>query len=74
MGEGQGAIVSFHDQLFRDYREKLDGPGHLLSKMQAVWAYLSYAVPHGERFAKKIKKAKNIHHYETLVEQFVRNP
>jgi tRNA-dihydrouridine synthase B len=72
-GEREGAICLFHDQLFRHYREKLSGPGHLLSKMLAIWAYLSTAVPNGKRFAKKIKKARDINHYETLVEQFIRN-
>jgi tRNA-dihydrouridine synthase B len=71
-GTERGTIGLFHHRLFEEYRRRLDGPGHLLAKMQTVWSYLCDALPGNRRFAKRIKKARNIEQYEKLMDGFFR--
>jgi tRNA-dihydrouridine synthase len=59
----------FHDKLYHDYQQVLPGDTPVLFKMKEVWLYMVTMFTNAERFAKKIKKAKNLKDYEAAVER-----
>jgi len=56
-------LYNFHDDLYRGYREKLSGPGHLLGRMKQLWIYLISSFPGQEKNFKKLKKSKTTDQY-----------
>ncbi len=75
-------IFAFHDRLYHDYKEYLSGDTNLLFKMKEVWLHMVNALDtgevmpshfisegQGERFAKKIKKSKNIYEYDSVIRE-----
>jgi len=61
-------LHDFHSELYETYSRRLNGPGHLLGRMKAVWAYLSGAFADERRVWKRIKKAQGLDRYEEAVE------
>ncbi len=53
-GERDERLHRFHDDLYRQLKDKLAGPGHLLGRMKQVWIYFSHAFPGRERQLKGI--------------------
>ena len=64
---------SFHDNLFEIYSEKLEGSGHLLSKMLHLWEYFSDSFTNSKKVYKRIKKAKNIYKYDNAIAEIFNN-
>ncbi len=62
-------IRSFHDDMYRGYRAKLSGPGHVLGKMKQLWLYLYLSFPGKEKVLKKIKKARTLEQLDNAVAQ-----
>lgn len=58
----------FHDTLYANYAEHLSGPKHTIMKMYHFWEYFSATFKDSKKALKKIKKAKNIPHYEDAVQ------
>ena len=63
----------FHNHLYAHYSEKLEGAGHLLSKMTHLWEYFSKSFSNSQKCYKKIKKSKNIPLFENAVSEIFRN-
>lgn len=55
----------FHETLFDQYREFLQGDKQLLEKMKPFWEYLAPELE--KRTRKKIEKANRLDHYESAV-------
>lgn len=66
--EETDALLAFHNQIYREYREVLSGDRNLLFKMKEVWFYLAECFPDCEKERKKIKKAEKCVDYERAVE------
>lgn len=60
-------IMTFHDELYDQYRQRLFGPSHLLGKMKQLWAYLIFSFPGQDRLLKKINKASSEEQYQGLM-------
>lgn len=58
----------FHDKLYRDYRQVLPGDTPVLFKMKELWSYMAAAFYASEKYAKEIRKAKNLQEYEKAVQ------
>ena len=63
----------FHDQLYVFYFNKLNGSGHLLSKMLHLWEYFSTSFSNSHKVFKRIKKAKTIERYNAAVAEIFRS-
>ena len=63
------SIRAFHDGLYFDYREALDGQRHVLDKMKELWSYLGRSFPDSGEALKKIAKSTTFPGYETIVRQ-----
>ncbi|MBM9604425.1 tRNA dihydrouridine synthase [Desulfopila inferna] len=61
-------IREFHDDLYDQLQTRHNGPGHLLSKMKQIWAYLIKSFPENEKMLKKIRKASTEHKYLQILE------
>jgi tRNA-dihydrouridine synthase B len=57
----------FHDALYYEYESALSGSSHVLVKMESFWEYFATSFPNPHKTFKKIKKAKNIPHYNDAV-------
>lgn len=62
-------LVAFHDEIYTKYKEKLSGPGHLLSRMKQIWTYLKGSFPNEKKLAKKILRSKNDAQYQEAVSE-----
>jgi tRNA-dihydrouridine synthase len=62
-------IKAFHDELYFEYREALDGQRHVLDKMKELWTYLGQSFPGAGETLKKIAKSTGFPGYETAVRQ-----
>ena len=56
-------LYNFHDDLYRQYKEKLSGPGHLLGRMKQLWIYLISSFSGQEKHFKKLKKSRTTDQY-----------
>lgn len=65
-------IYEFHDDLFYQYKNYLSGDTNLLFKMKEVWLYMVGLLENSDKYAKKIKKAKNIQEYLSVVDEIKR--
>lgn len=57
----------FHEKLYQDYRQALPGDMPVLFKMKELWLYMAASFADSGKYEKKIKKAKNLKDYETIV-------
>jgi tRNA-dihydrouridine synthase B len=62
-------LREFHDDLFRGYRQRFSGPGHLLGRMKQLWLYLIASFPDQQKALKKIKKARTEAQYLAASEE-----
>ncbi len=65
-------IFDFHDQIYDEYKKYMSGEKNLLFKMKEIWLYMVHSMENSDKKAKKIKKAKNIYEYESVVNEFKR--
>lgn len=63
------AVFAFHDRIYADYRNILSGEKHVLFKMKEIWLHMIGSMEQPDKFAKKIKKAKNLYEYENAVRE-----
>lgn len=67
----KGELKEFHDRLYSEYQEKLFGDTNLLYRMKEYWYYMIQAFPDSKKYAKRIKKARQLDVYnETINELF----
>jgi len=66
-------LHSFHEDLYRRYEEKLSGPGHLLSRMKQLWAYLIASFPGKKKEFKKLRKSSTTSQYRDCVNRIFDN-
>ncbi|MBW1634842.1 MAG: tRNA-dihydrouridine synthase family protein [Deltaproteobacteria bacterium] len=66
-------IYHFHRDLSERYEEKLSGPGHLLSRMKQLWAYLISSFPGKEKEFKKLRKSSTRTQYMDSVNRIFDN-
>jgi tRNA-dihydrouridine synthase len=62
-------LKEFHDRLFQEYADRLQGSGHLLTKMTQFWSYFSYSFENQHKAFKLIKKAGSLIKYNAAVAQ-----
>jgi tRNA-dihydrouridine synthase len=60
-------LRSWHEDLYRSYREVLCGPAHVLDKMKEVWSYLGSSFPGAKRQLERLARAKSLAEYESAV-------
>ncbi len=65
-------IFEFHDRLYSDYKDYLSGDAFLLAKMKEVWLHMVNLMEDTAKCTKKIKKAKNLYEYNSVVNEFRR--
>ena len=56
----QSDIRRFHDLLYHTYREEVSGDRNVLFKMKEIWFYLAPMFADSKKYAKKIKKARDV--------------
>lgn len=66
-------LKEFHDRLFQEYSEKLDGSGHLLMKMTQFWSYFCESFENPHKAMKLVKKSSNVLKYNAAVVEIFRN-
>ncbi len=62
-------LLDFHADLYQKYQQRLDGPGHLLSRVKQLWIYLIVSFPGKEKILKRILKAKTLDRYHSAIGQ-----
>lgn len=60
-------LASFHGDLYKQNRQRLSGPGHLLGRMKQIWVYLQFSFPQHRKLAKKILRSKSEDQYKKYV-------
>lgn len=63
----------FHDQLFEQYSERLQGSGHLLARMNQFWTYFSESFENPHKAMKLVKKSSNVLKYNAAVVEIFRS-
>ena len=63
---------AFLDELCYGYEHIMSGGRNVLFKLKEVWSYMISFFPEGERYGKKIKKAKTVAEYQTIVDALFR--
>lgn len=58
----------FHDKIYGEYQEVLQGARTILFKMKELWSFLAPAFTNYEKYAKKIRKAEKLEVYERTVD------
>ena len=61
-------LKQFHHSLLEGYKDYLPGDTPVLFKMKELWFYMRDMFPEDEKLYKKIKKAKNLLEYESIVD------
>ena len=61
-------LKQFHHTLLEGYKDYLPGDTPVLFKMKELWFYMRDMFPEDEKLYKKIKKAKNLLEYESIVD------
>ncbi len=62
-------LRTYHDTVYRAYCAIPIGEVNTLYRMKELWAYMGQMFPEGERFLKKVRKAKHGAEYEVAVAQ-----
>lgn len=60
-------LKAFHDEIYFEYQAVLSGERNVLFRMKELWNYMAPGFTNYEKYAKKIKKAQNLHTYEEAV-------
>lgn len=63
---------AFLDELCYGYEHIMSGGRNVLFKLKEVWSYMISFFPEGERYGKKIKKAKTVAEYQIIVNALFR--
>ena len=66
-------LKEFHDRLFQEYSEKLQGSGHLLMKMNQLWGYFSESFENPHKAKKLVKKSGSLIKYNAAVVEIFRS-
>lgn len=66
-------LKEFHDRLFFEYSEKLQGSGHLLMKMNQFWSYFSESFENQHKAMKLVKKSGSVLKYNAAVVEIFRS-
>lgn len=53
-------IRRFHDIMYNEYCEDLSGDRNILFRMKELWSYLIPMFTNNKKYAKKIKKLRNV--------------
>jgi tRNA-dihydrouridine synthase len=64
---------AFHDTIYQEYDEYLQGPTPIRMKMLGFWEYFSESFSNPQKTYKKIKKAGNCKNYEAAVKEIFKN-
>jgi tRNA-dihydrouridine synthase len=64
-------ITAFHDELLADYEAVLHGDHPVLGKMKEFWTYQSVHLSNGAKMFKKLKKARVLSSYRSIVSSFL---
>lgn len=64
---------AFHDTIYQEYDEYLQGPTPIRMKMLGFWEYFSESFSNPQKTYKKIKKAGNSKNYEAAVKEIFKN-
>ena len=59
--------MSFHDEIFEQYKEIISGDRDVLFRMKEIWTYLRNNFEDPDKLWKKIKKAQNLSEYKLAV-------
>lgn len=60
---------SFHNEIFEEYEQTLDGDRPLLFKMKEIWHEWGFSFENQERLLKKIKKCNSKEEYKKIVNE-----
>ena len=60
-------LRNFHTTLLQGYKECMSGDTPVLFKMKELWFYMQNLFPDNEKLYKKIRKAKSLSEYESIV-------
>lgn len=63
---------AFLDELCYGYEHIMSGGRNVLFKLKEVWSYMISFFPEGEKYGKKIKKAKTVAEYQMIVNALFR--
>lgn len=66
-------LQEFHHKIVEAYAARLDGPGHLLAKMNQFWTYFSESFSDPHKVRKLVKKAGNLNKYNAAVAEIFKN-
>ena len=58
---------AFHDEVYAGYQAIQFGDRNILFKMKELWFYMQNLFPQDEKLYKKIRKAKSLSEYESIV-------
>jgi len=64
-------IAAFHDDLLREYEAVLHGDHPVLGKMKEFWTYQSVHLSNGAKMFKKLKKARVLSAYKSIVASYL---
>lgn len=62
-------IFDFHDDLYKRYIDYMSGDVPVLFKMKELWAFMINSFKESDKFAKKIKKSKNLKEYNIIIDE-----
>jgi tRNA-dihydrouridine synthase len=65
-------LKEFHDRLFEEYSERLQGSGHLLMKMNQFWSYFSESFENPHKVRKLVKKSGSLIKYNAAIAEIFR--
>lgn len=71
--EMRRTLELFHQKMFERYSMRLDGMGHILTKMTQFWEYFSESFDNPHKALKLVKKSKNLQKYNAAVAEIFRN-
>lgn len=60
-------LRSFHDAVYTEYKGILSGDRNVLFKMKEFWFYMIHMFSEADKYAKKIRKAKSVREYESII-------
>jgi tRNA-dihydrouridine synthase len=69
-GDKLAVFRKFYDDLFEQYRQAFDGPGHLLDRMKGFWTYFNRSFANGRQIKKKIHRTQSLERYLKIVDRF----
>lgn len=60
-------LKSFHDEVYKGYRETISEERNVLFKMKEFWFYMINLFADREKYAKKIRKTDSLSDYEAII-------